>query len=133
MPRTPGMKGSGSLKMGGKGMKPPAPKTSMAGKGIGAPKGGPGMGGMGAPPPMPKAPMGAGPGMAPPMPGGAGPGAGPGGPPMPPPPGAGGGMGGTGGFAKGGSVSTARHGPGKAVSSSSGDAKPRHSRGGKGG
>ena len=60
MPRTPGMRGSGSLKMGGTGMKPPAPKTSMAGKGIGAPKGAPpggmggppkgGMGGMGPPP-----------------------------------------------------------------------------------
>jgi hypothetical protein len=37
------------------------------------------------------------------------------------------------GFAKGGLVSTDRHGPGKTVSSSSGDAKPRHSRSGKGG
>ena len=41
-------------------------------------------------------------------------------------------MGGTGGFAKGGSVSTERHGPGKAVSSSSGDTKPRTGRSGKG-
>ena len=77
--------------MGGGGIKPGAPATPMAGKGLGA---GPAMG---APPrpPMVK-PPGMGAGAPPPMPGGAI-AAGP-----PPPPA--GGMGGSGGFAKGGSI-----------------------------
>ena len=96
MPRTRGMVGPGSKKMGGAGVAAGRPPTAMAGSGLGAPKGGPAMA-MGAPPMAPKVanarPPGLGAGPPPPMPGGSG--------PPPPPPG---GMGGSGGFAKGGAA-----------------------------
>lgn len=98
MPRTRGMVGPGSRKMGGAGVAAGRPPTPMAGGGLGAPKGGPAAA-MGAPPMAPKVanvrPPGLGAGAPPPMPGG-----GMGGPPPPPP----GGMGGSGGFARGGKV-----------------------------
>ena len=103
--RNRAMLGPGSRKMGGAGIKAGKPPTSMAGSGLGAPKGGAAMA-MGAPPMAPKVanvrPPGIGAGAPPPMPGGSGL------PPKPaaPPPMGGppGGMGGSGGFAKGGDV-----------------------------
>ena len=80
--------GAGAKKMGGAGVKPGAPPTLSAGKGIGAAP--PGGGGMGRPALPPKPPMTPAVGAAGPSPGGA--------PPAP------GGVGGAGGFKKGGSI-----------------------------
>jgi hypothetical protein len=105
--RNRAMLGPGSRKMGGAGIKAGKPPTSMAGSGLGAPKGGAAMA-MGAPPMAPKVanvrPPGIGAGAPPPMPGGAPMGAKPAGPPPNPMSGGGGGMGGSGGFAKGGAA-----------------------------
>lgn len=84
MPRTRGMIGPGSARMGGGGAKPGAPPTPMRGA---APRPPAGLGG-GAPPPRPR-PPGPPVGLAGPAPGGAPPGAG---------------MGGSSGFQKGGAV-----------------------------
>ena len=86
MPRTRGMLGPGSARMGGGGAKPGAPRTPMAGV---APRPPAGLPGGGVPPPRVR-PPGAPVGLAGPAPGGAPPGAG--------------GMGASGGFQKGGQV-----------------------------
>lgn len=111
--RNRAMAGPGGKKMGGGGMKPPAPRTAMAGKPVGGPSiGGGGLGAPpaprpAAPPKPPMAPPSAG--MAPPMPGGSG-----GGP---------GGIGGSGGFEDGGAVPKYQRG-----GSVGGDAKSRTGR-----
>lgn len=88
MPRTRGMLGPGSARMGGGGAKPGVPHTPMAGAAAPKPPGAPPVGGLGAPPtPRPRM-AGPPPGLAGPAPGGAPPG----------------GMAASGGFARGGKV-----------------------------